>query len=117
MEEKIEFEKELNACSTHIEAGDQRSSTPTPQPSRLTLRFESDLSMPVVFKGETRLLTGKADYTLCYGEASDMETNLVIVEAKKLGYTGAAAGQVVSYMGKTDVHNAVQSLTFHRSGP
>lgn len=96
-------EKNENDCSTHIEAGVQRS--PTPQPSRLTLRFESELSMPVIFKGETRLLTGMADYTLCYGEDSEMETHLVVIEAKKLGCTGAAAGQVASYMGKTDFHN------------
>lgn len=61
--------------------------------------------MPAIYTVETRLLRGRADYTLCYGEYSEMETHLVVSEAKKLGYTEAAAGQVASYMGKTDVHN------------
>lgn len=61
--------------------------------------------MPVIFKGETLLRAGRADCILCYGEDSEMETHLVVIEAKKLGYTGAAAGQVASYMGETNVHN------------
>ncbi len=117
MDEKIEFEKQVNACSTHIKAGDQRSSAPTLKPSKLTLQFESNLSMPIVLNGETRLLLSRADCTLCDDEASEIETNLVIVEVKKLSCTGALGGQIVSYMGKTDVHTAVQSLIFHKSDP
>ncbi|KFY33633.1 hypothetical protein V494_07451, partial [Pseudogymnoascus sp. VKM F-4513 (FW-928)] len=71
------------------------------EPAQLELLHETPLSGKVVFKGEDRILTGFADYSLFY-ESQEKEafgTNLVIVEAKKTGFADGAMPQLVSYLG------------------
>lgn len=43
-----------------------------------------------------------ADYTVWYSseeESSDFATNLIIIEAKKIGFTDSCLGQLTAYMG------------------
>ena len=52
-------------------------------------------------KGETRLLSGFADYTVWYESPtkSKLATNLIIVEAKKLNFTDTCLAQLTAYIG------------------
>ncbi|OBT88385.1 hypothetical protein VE02_02300 [Pseudogymnoascus sp. 03VT05] len=81
---------------------------PSEDPARLELLHEVPLSTEVVHKGENRLLSGYADYTLFYNSfTSDaLATNLVIVEANRRGCTDLALPQLISYLGI--VHKARQ---------
>ena len=45
-----------------------------------------------------RILSRIADYSLWYNNAKSVETNLLIVEAKRCQITGAAARQVLAYI-------------------
>jgi hypothetical protein len=70
-------------------------------PAMLELLYEMPLSRLVTHQGETQLLIGFADYSVWYDSTKKktLETNLVIVEAKRLYYTGAALPQLAAYMG------------------
>lgn len=59
------------------------------------------LSRRIVFKGEERILTGFADYSLYFESQTKaaFATNLIIVEAKKIGFADGALPQLVSYIG------------------
>ena len=74
--------------------------TPTIEPAHLVLRFETELKFAVTFKNESRMLNGNAEFTLWYDDKESMATNLVVVEAKRRGSIGLAAGQLLAYMGK-----------------
>lgn len=78
-----------------------RPATPLPEPAHLILRFETELKYPVIYKKETRMLNGIADYTLWYDGDESMGTNLVVVEAKRSGWIAQATGQVIAYMGES----------------
>jgi hypothetical protein len=80
-----------------------RPTTPT-QRKDLSLRFEAELKCPVTYKNEHRLLSGLADYSLWYPDDGDPSTNLIIVEAKKVGTSEAANGQLLAYMGKSNLY-------------
>ncbi|KFZ17437.1 hypothetical protein V501_01711 [Pseudogymnoascus sp. VKM F-4519 (FW-2642)] len=71
------------------------------EPAQLELSHETPLSGEIVFKGEDRILTGFADYSLFYESKSKdtLGTNLVIMEAKKTGFSDGALPQLVSYLG------------------
>lgn len=75
-------------------------------PARLELLHEVPLSAEVIHRGEQRLLTGFADYTLFYDTSTSdsLATNLVIVEAKRRGGTDLALPQLIAYLGI--VHSA-----------
>ena len=51
--------------------------------------------------GETRLLSGYADYTVWHKSQrrSNLSTNLIVVEAKKINSTDTCLGQLTAYMG------------------
>jgi hypothetical protein len=70
-------------------------------PAKLELQHETPLSRRVSHNGETKLLTGFADYTIWYDSAkkNTLATNLLIVEAKRRFQTDAALPQLVAYMG------------------
>lgn len=55
----------------------------------------------IIYKGETRLLSGYADYTVWYEspKKSNLATNLIMVEAKKMYSTDTFLGQLTAYMG------------------
>jgi hypothetical protein len=77
-----------------------RPTTPTTEPSKLSLRFETNLKCPVTYKKEKRTLSGLADYTLWNNDTESMGTNLVVVEAKRYHSLEGAAAQLTAYMGK-----------------
>lgn len=55
----------------------------------------------MIYKGETRLLSGYADYTVWYEsqKRSNLATNLIIIEAKKINSTDTCLAQLTAYMG------------------
>lgn len=61
-------------------------------------QHETELKLPWFYKKSRVTLTGKADYSLWYGDYEDQESNLLIVEAKREG--GDGFYQVLAYMGK-----------------
>jgi hypothetical protein len=67
----------------------------------VNLKFETELKYDVVFKNKPRTLSGIADYTLWYDDNEKMGTNLVVVEAKRLGGASTADEQLFAYMGKS----------------
>jgi hypothetical protein len=77
-----------------------RPTTPLSWPAQIALRFETELKYPVKYKDQMRMLSGIADYSVWYDNTESVGTNLLIVEAKRRRMTGAAAGQVLAYMGK-----------------
>jgi hypothetical protein len=77
-----------------------RPTTPLSRPAQITLQFETELKYPVKYKDQMRMLSGVANYSLWYDNAQSVGTNLLVVEAKRRRMTGAAAGQVLAYMGE-----------------
>ena len=77
-----------------------RTPEPDPDPAPLFLKFETKLSLEITFKKEKRLLQGKADYSLWYNTDEEMETNLLLVEAKRPSALSSADGQLIAYMGE-----------------
>ena len=71
------------------------------QPAVLELQHETPLHQEVLFKGEKRMLTGYADYTVWYEsrQKSSLGTNLVMIEAKEPNATDTCLGQLAAYMG------------------
>ncbi|PYH97695.1 hypothetical protein BO71DRAFT_465864 [Aspergillus ellipticus CBS 707.79] len=62
-------------------------------------QFKRHVEARVVYKDRPRLLRGQCDYSLWYGAQEDLETNLVVVEAKALGGANEGAYQALIYMG------------------
>lgn len=79
----------------------KQSSSHTNDPTNLELQYEAQLQRLVTFQGEQRLLSGFADYMFWYGSENNtkLATNLIIVEAKKVGATDTCVGQLTAYMG------------------
>jgi hypothetical protein len=70
-------------------------------PAKLELLHGMPLSRLVTHQGETKLLTGFADYSVWYDSTKEktLATNLVIIEAKRQYQTDAALPQLAAYMG------------------
>lgn len=79
----------------------KQSSSHTSDPTILELQYEAQLQRQLTFRGEQRLLSGFADYTLWYDSEKNTKfaTNLIIIEAKKVGSTDSCLGQLTAYMG------------------
>jgi hypothetical protein len=69
----------------------------------LELLHETPLSRVVTHQGQTKRLCGFSDYSVWYDRSrkgvATMATNLLIVEAKREGYTDTAIPQLICYMG------------------
>ncbi|KAL1967033.1 hypothetical protein VTN77DRAFT_3557 [Rasamsonia byssochlamydoides] len=70
----------------------------------MKVQFEKELSMPVKIGGQLHKLNGKADFTLWYGSFKELESHLVIVEAKAKGKASEGDQQCHAYMGM--IHHA-----------
>lgn len=83
------------------------------EPAALELLHETPLSRIVTHNGETKRLSGFADYSVWYDprkKGNDkMATNLLIVKAKRQYYTDAALPQLASYMGIVHVSRKDES--------
>ena len=55
-------------------------------------------------------LSGRPDYALWYGQQQDLETNLVIVEAKAPEEMGKGQKQVLAYMGKSEASHRTRGI-------
>ncbi len=79
----------------------QSSSQTKSDPAILELQHETQLQRQVTFRGDQWLLSGFADYTVCYDpdKNTNFATNIIIIEAKKTGFTDACLGQLTAYMG------------------
>ena len=78
-----------------------RASSQPEDPAVLELQHETKIQRQVTYGGETRLLSGYADYTVWYESEtiSNLATNLIIIEAKKFNLTDSCLGQLTAYMG------------------
>lgn len=86
----------------HMQDTQQQSSSKTKNDTAiLELQHETQLQRQVTFRGEQRLLSAFADYTVWYDSEKNTSfaTNLIIVEAKKIGFTDTCLGQLTAYMG------------------
>ncbi|MCJ1387120.1 hypothetical protein MMC17_010249 [Xylographa soralifera] len=85
----------------HTQASHQRDQSQPEDPAILDLKHETQIQRQVTYKGETRMLSGYADYTVWYDSQtrSNLATNLIIIEAKKICSTDTCMGQLTAYMG------------------
>ena len=85
----------------HTQTTQQRASSQPEDPAVLELQHETHFQRQVQYSGETRLLSGYADYTVWYESQrrSNLATNLIIIEAKKINSTDTCLGQLTAYMG------------------
>lgn len=82
------------------DAADSQPQSLQEDPALLHLQHETQILRKVKFEGEDRLLSGFADYTVWYdARKSTLATNLIIVEAQKLGGTDMCLPQLSAYMG------------------
>ena len=86
---------------SHAHPSTSDTNTQEEDPAKLELLHEMPLSRFVTHQGETKLLTGFADYSVWYDSAKKktLATNLLIVEAKRWGTTDLALPQLAAYMG------------------
>lgn len=61
--------------------------------------------MNVKIGGQLHKLNAKADFTLWYGSFKELESNLVIVEAKAKGKASEGDQQCHAYMGKQNTYH------------
>lgn len=82
---------------------DQVSASSSHRQWPLNLEHETYMtSRPIQYTARQYKTSGRADYTLWYGETrtmSEKAINLVIVEAKKEGMVSAGEAQLLGYMG------------------
>ena len=85
----------------HTQTSQQRDPSQPEDPAILGLQHETQIQRQVTYKGETRMLSGYADYTVWYDsqKGSNLATNLIIIEAKKANSTDTCLGQLTAYMG------------------
>ena len=86
---------------THTQTTQQQASSQPGGPAVLELQHETRFQRQVTYEGETRLLSGYADYTVWYEseKRAKLATNLIIIEAKKTSTTDACLGQLAACMG------------------
>ena len=76
---------------------------------------ETPFYMVVKIDKVRKLLSGRPDYSLWYSRQSDLETNLVVVEAKTTEELSGGEAQLLGYMGQYCLvffHIAKASLIF-----
>lgn len=61
---------------------------------------KTKFSKDILVSGNQRHLEGYPDYSLWYGDQRDMETNLLVVEAKTTTSFGFSVKPLLAYMGK-----------------
>ena len=85
----------------HTQTTQQRASSQPEDPAVLEQQHETHFQRQVLYGGETRLLSGYADYTVWYDSQrrSNLSTNLIVIEAKKINSTDTCLGQLTAYMG------------------
>lgn len=62
--------------------------------------YETQFWATVKMGSEMVKLSGRPDYALWYGAQANLETNLVVVEAKRTERLGWGERQLLAYMGK-----------------
>lgn len=67
----------------------------------VSLGYETPFWKEVRIGFKKKKLQGRPDYALWYGHQGDLETNLVIVEAKTRDGLGKGQTQALAYMGKS----------------
>ena len=61
--------------------------------------YETSFWKTIRMKSREKMLRGRPDYALWYGAQANLETNLVIVEAKTQDELGKGERQLLGYMG------------------
>ena len=70
-----------------------------PQYKSLRWALERTLNFNWKIKGKMTKIQGRVDFALWYGSREDVETNMVVVEAKRLDEAGLGVPQAIIYMG------------------
>jgi hypothetical protein len=112
-----ESNKKLNQQPESEDSNHTHAHPPDPdtneheEPAELELLHETRLQKDVNYKGQHRLLSGFADYSVWYESMArqTMATNLLIVEAKRQFYTDAAIPQLACYMGIVHTYRKEES--------
>jgi hypothetical protein len=63
--------------------------------------LETNLCYPWTYDNATKMLRGRMDYCLWYGNHKDAETNMVVVEAKRGHNSMEGLNQALSYLCKS----------------
>jgi hypothetical protein len=67
-------------------------------PDLIWMTTEANMKFEVDFEGERCLLNGAADYAIWYADGK-MNTNLIVVEAKREGKLSSGIAQCLAYAG------------------
>lgn len=76
------------------------STEPLPQYKSLRWALERTLTFNWRINGKMTKIQGRMDFALWYGSRQDVETNMVVVEAKRLHDASSGVPQAIIYMGK-----------------
>ncbi|KXG54366.1 uncharacterized protein PGRI_075100 [Penicillium griseofulvum] len=95
--------KQASACKLNLLlvcAHDLVSSSLSKSARPLNIQMERTWAYsPVKWKGKTRMLSGRPDYGIWYGEEEDLDLNVVIMEAKRPNSGTERVPQALAYMG------------------
>lgn len=85
----------------HTQTTQHRASSQPEDPAVLELQHETQFQRWVAYRGETRLLSGYADYTVWNEPQKEfnLAINLIIIGAKKINSTDTCLGHSTAYMG------------------
>lgn len=76
------------------------STEPLPQYKSLHWALERGLTFTWRIDGKMTKIQGRMDFALWYGSRQDVETNMVVVEAKRRHDASSGIPQAIIYMGK-----------------
>ncbi|OJJ63451.1 hypothetical protein ASPSYDRAFT_234953 [Aspergillus sydowii CBS 593.65] len=76
------------------------SNEPTPQYKSLRWALERTLNFNWKIKEKMTKIQGRVDFALWYGSREDVETNMVVVEAKRLDEADLGVPQAIIYMAR-----------------
>ena len=98
--------RELQSGSQGTQTGIKRQLSDASAESALStrslrLQHETWLELEATLNNEKVRLNGKADYSLWYGSYGEIECNVAIVEAKKIGFNSVGVIQCQAYMCKS----------------
>lgn len=99
----------LAAMKSKEESNPQSSLASLESHRSLHIQFENDLAMHWTLDEGPRILKGRVNYSVWYLHPGSMETNCVMVEAKRRNNYGEGVNQCLAYMGKQNRHQEIFS--------
>lgn len=78
------------------------STASIPSAPSLHIEFDRDLSLPWTVDEGRRVISGRIDYSLWHSQPGCLETNCVMVDAKREDYSSGGVVKCLSCMGKLE---------------